>query len=140
MSVFRELIYEIAQDCERRGVGTFSPADPANRNIFIGQFPQDVQEGILLLPVNSPNPHQYIDTEYPIIDFWARAPHTDRATALLRSVYNAYHRNGGFSTTNWRIYFSQSLGTIVDVDRDAESGKLMRLSVQFLCRNLNNLS
>lgn len=140
MSVFREIEYEIAQDLEAHGIGIFSPANPDNRTIFVGEMPDEATEGIVLLPVPSPPPHQYIDTEYPIIDFWARSPHSDRAKALLRLVNETYHRRYGYSTTNWHIYFSRSLGSIVDVDRDAEAGKLYRLSVQFLCRNLNHVS
>lgn len=150
MSVFRELEYEIAQDLETHGIGIFSPADPSNRTIFIGELPDSVEstagvevpitDAILLIPVPSPGPHQYIDTEYPIIDFWARSPHSDRAKALLRQVFETYHRRAGYSTVNWHIYFSRALGTIVDVDRDSEAGKLFRLSVQFLCRNLNHVS
>lgn len=150
MSVYRELIYELAQDMEARGLGVFSPADPADRNIFIGQLPDEIEnedgeqapvtDALLLLPVPSPAPHQYIDTEYPVIDIWARSPHSDRAIAMLHAVQEQYHRDGGYSFTNWHIYFSRALGTIVDVDRDTEGGKLFRLSVQFLCRNLNHVS
>lgn len=137
---FKELEYEIAIDMHNRGIGVFNTATPASRTIFIGEIPDDVVEGFILIPVPSPPPHQYIDTEYPVIDFWARSPHTDRAKDMLRDVFEAYHRRYDITTANWRIYFCQALGTIVDVDRDANAGKLFRLSVQFICRNLNHVS
>lgn len=147
---YRELEVEIAQDMQNAGLGIFATTDPTLRTIFIGEMPDSVEdasgtpvpivEGIILIPVPSPPPHQYIDTEYPVIDFWARSPHSDRAKALLRAVDERYHRRAGYSTTNWHIYFSRSLGTIVDVDRDSNAGKLFRLSVQFLCRNLTHVS
>ena len=148
MSVFRELEYEIAQDCEANGIGVFSPADPTTRTIFISDIPDDSDadgnplypEVLLIVPVPSPPPHEYIDTEYPVLDFWSRSPHSDRSKALLRQVFDLYHRRNAFTTTNWRIYNSHALGNIVDVDRDAEGGKLYRLSVQFRCRNLTHIS
>lgn len=151
MSLFRELEFEIAQDAQNHGLGIFATSNPALRTIFVGEMPDSVldpntqlqvsiPEAIMLIPVPSPPPHQYIDTEYPVIDFWARSPHSDRAKALLRLVYELYHRRGGYATPNWTIYNSMALGNIVDVDRDTEAGKLFRLSVQFRCRNLSHIS
>lgn len=132
------LAREIAQLLDELNVGIF--ATGTNRNIYVGELPQDVTEGIFVIEVPSPPPHQYVDTEYPVLDFWARSPHTDRAHDLLEAIYSHLHRRYGYATTNWTIYFSRALGSIVDVDRDQEGGKLFRLSVQFICRNLNNIS
>lgn len=134
------LVREIAQLCENFQIGIFATADESLRTIHVGQLPKDVVEGLFIIEAMSPPPHEYIDTEYPVFDFWARSPNTDRAHALLELVYNNFHRRYSYNTANWHIYFSEALGSIVDVDRDPESGKLMRLSVQFICRNLNNLS
>lgn len=146
----KRLVKEIAQLCENFGIGIYNPADPGNRTIFTGELPDSVinasgssvavTEAIWLVEVPSPPPHQYIDTEYTMIDFWSRSPHTDRAHALLEQVYNSFHRKYGYDTANWHISWSRALGNIVDADRDRESGKLFRLSVQFICRNLNNVS
>lgn len=138
--IFNELVFEIAQDMQNHGLGIFMTSNPDNRTIFTGEIPDSIPEAIMLVPVPSPPPHQYIDTEYPIIDFWARSPHSDRARALLRSIFETYHRRAGWGTANWHIYFSQALGNIVDVERDANASKLVRLSVQFYCRNLNHVS
>jgi hypothetical protein len=136
----KRLVKEIAELCENFGLGIYSTANPALRTIHTGELPESVAEGIWLVEIPSPPPHDYIDTEYPVIDFWARSPHTPRAHALLEMVHNSFHRKYGYDTANWHIAFSRSLGSIVDVDRDAENGKLLRLSVQFICRNLNNIS
>lgn len=136
----KRLVKELAQLCENFGMGIYSPADPDNRTIFTGELPQDVVEALWLVEAPSPPPHNYIDTEYTVIDFWVRSPHTDRAHALLELVYNTFHRRYSYDTANWHISFSRALGSIVDVDRDRENGKLFRLSVQFICRNLNNVS
>jgi hypothetical protein len=136
----RELIHELAIDIANHGFGIFDTSTPSNRTIYVGELPQGVAEGLLLVAVPSPPPHQYVDTEYPVIDIWAVSPHTDRAYALLRQIFNTYHRRYDWDTTNWHVYFSQALGNIEDVDRDREGGKLFRLSVQFISRNINNIS
>ena len=137
--VSKALIKEIAELCENYQIGKFS-GPPSTRTIFVGELVEDAEEAIWLIEAPSPPPHSYVDTEYTVIDFWARSPHTDRAHALLELVYNNFNRRYGYQTANWTIYFSHALGSIIDVDRDREGGKLLRLSVQFICRNLNNLS
>lgn len=140
MSRFDELIVEVCRDAASHGFGTFGTSDPDARTIFYGDMPDTVVEGILLIDVPSPPPEQYIDTEYLIIDFWAKSAHTERAKALLRDIYNTYHRRYNWDTDNWHIYWSKALGNISDGGRDSENSKLVRLSVQFMCRNLNNIS
>lgn len=146
----KRLVKEIAELCENFQIGIYSPADPGNRTIFTGELPEKtrnlagvdvpITEAIWLVEAPSPPPHDYVDTEYTVLDFWAISPKTARAHALLELVYNNFHRRYGYATANWTIYFSRALGSIVDVDRDRDGGKLLRLSVQFICRNLNNLS
>lgn len=144
------LVREIAEVAQNVGVGVYQTPTPSLRTIFVGELPEkvtdpdgsdhDVIEAVWLVESPGPAPQDYIDTEYPIIDFWVRSPHTDRAHQLLELVYDNFHRRYGYETANWHIYFSKALGSIVDVDRDQNGGKLFRLSVQFICRNLNNIS
>lgn len=134
------LAKEIAEILDAANVGIYSTSNPATRNIFTGLLPDDVAEGIFIIEAQSPPPHEYVDTEYLVLDFWARSDYTDRAHNLLELVYNYLNRKNGYQTANWYIYNSSALGSIVDVDRDREGGKLFRLSVQFICRNLNNVS
>ncbi len=134
------LAKEIAEVLGAAGVGVYSTTNPALRTIFTGEFPQGIDEGINIIEVPSPPPHGYVDTEYLVLDFWARSSKTDRAHNLLELVYSYLNRKNGYATANWSIYNSSALGSIVDVDRDSEGGKLYRLSIQFICRNLNNIS
>lgn len=134
------LASEIAELLDSLGVGVYSTSNPALRTIWVGTMPVDVTEGLYIVEAPSPPPHQYVDTEYPVLDFYGLSPDTVRAHALLELVYNNLHRRYGYATANWNIYFSQALGAIVDIDRDREASKLYRLSVQFICRNLSNIS
>ena len=131
---------EIAEYLDAHNVGTFSTANPDDRTIYVGELPQGLVEGLMILNVPSPPPHRYIDTEYTVLDFWARSNHSDRGYALLEQVFELLHRRYAYQTKNWNIMFSQALGAIIDADRDREGGKLFRLSVQFICRNLNHVS
>jgi hypothetical protein len=147
---FRELIVEVAHDMDDNSLGVYATSSPELRTIFTGEMPDMVKdssgtdhpivEGIVLVNVPSPPPHQYVDTEYLVIDFWSRSPHSDRSINLLRQVFNLYNRRYDWDTLNWHIYWSRALGGIVDADRDLDSGKMFRLSIQFLCRNLTNIS
>lgn len=137
------LAREIAQLCQNFQIGIFEPVTPQtadDRSIWVGELPETATEALWLVSIPSPPPHDYVATEYIIIDFWARSPNTDRAHELLELVQKNFHRRYGYQTANWEIYFSRALGSIVDIDRDIEGGKLFRLSVQFICRNLNTLS
>jgi hypothetical protein len=136
----RELVYEVAQDLQANSIGVFNTADPPERTIFTGTMPDGINEGILMIQAQSPSPERYIDTEYLVIEFYAKSAHSDRALALLRQVYDTYNRRYDWSTTNWHVYFSQALGSIIDMERNAEGSKLFRLSIQFISRNLNTVS
>lgn len=136
----QRLAKEIAELLDANNVGIYSTTDPTTRTIFTGTLPATVAEGINIVESASPPPHEYIDHEYPVLDFWARSDSPDRAHFLLEQVYGLFHRRNGYTTASWYIYNSSALGDIVDVDEDREAGKLYRLSVQFLCRNLNNVS
>jgi hypothetical protein len=138
--VDKRLVKEIAELCENFNIGVYATTDPTLRTIFTGELPENAVEAIWLVESPSPPPHNYIATEYTVIDFWSRSPKTARGHALLDLVYSNFHRRHHYQTANWDIEFSRALGNIVDVDRDSENGKLFRLSVQFICRNLNIVS
>lgn len=134
------LAREIAQHMEDVGIGNFTTGDPTTRTIFVGEAPDKIEEYLMIVAVPSPPPHQYIDTEYPVFDFWYRSPHTDRAYDKLQLVFEALHRKHHYQLGNYWIELSRALGNIADADRDMEGGKLFRLSVQFISRNLNHVS
>lgn len=131
-----ELETEIGRDLANNVTGLiFGTPTPSTRNVYVGTLPDGVVEAITIMAAPSPAPQEYIDTEYIVIDFWSRSEHTERSKALLRSVYELYHKRYGYTLGDWYVSFSRALGSIVDTDRDANNGKLFRLSVQFICRN-----
>lgn len=129
-----DLDTEIPQLLQDLGFGT------VGTTIFNGELPQGTVKGLFLVPSPGRSPENYIDHEYITLDFWYRTPDTREGKEIMRSLFAQLHRKYNYDTTNWHIYFSEALGQVVDMDRDAEGGKLLRLSVQFICRNLNSIS
>lgn len=125
---------KIADELQTLGFGI------QGQTLFIGQLPPDTDAGIFLVAAASPPPHEYLDTEFHVVDVWIRSDYTDYAYKTLQAVYNAYHRRSNYPLGDWYIYFSEALTTPQDMNRDLESGKLFKLSVQFECRNTNNVS
>lgn len=140
MSDIVELDTEVARDLATNGIGVFATTDPDTRTIFVGDLPATTNEAIYILTSPSPQPKKYVDTEYHVLDFWARSPSSVNAKALLRKVYELYHGRYGFVLGKWSVYYANALGQIQDVDRDENGGKLVRLSIQFTVRNLNHVS
>lgn len=136
----QRLAKEIAEMLDAAGVGIYSTTDPTTRTIFTGRLPAGVREGINIVESIGAPPHEYTDQQYPTLDFYSRSDSPDQGHYLLELVFNLLHRRNGYTTTNWYVYNSSALGDIVDIDEDRETGKLYRLSVQFICRNLNNVS
>ena len=132
--LYVDLDVEITTLMQSLGLGTVGV------DIFNGQLPQGVVKGFYIVPSQSPSPEKYIDHEYPVIDFWYRSPYTGEAKAKMRELYTKFHRAYNMDTANWHIFFSEALGGSMDMDRDAEGGKLEKLSVQFICRNINSIS
>lgn len=128
------LIDEIASKLQDWGYGT------VGTDIFKGSLPETIATGCYIIAAPSPAPHMYLDTEDQVFDFWYRADHTETAQRKLRELYNLLHRRANYTTLSYHIYFSNALGSIRDADRDREGGKLLVLSVQFKCRNINNVS
>ena len=134
MNPNRPLIMEIADQLQAWGLYT------NNVDMFIGKLPQSIESGLLLIDAPGPEPHRYIDTEKHVIDFWYRSPHTDQAYYKMQELFRTFARRSNYPLVNWYVYESNPLGDIVDAGSDLENGKLLRLGVQFLCRNLNNIS
>lgn len=128
------LIREVASKLQDWGWGTLGT------DIFIASLPETVSTGCMIINAPSPEPHKYLDTEDQILDFWYRADHTDEAYRKMRDLYNLLHRRANWNTLSYHIYFSRATGSIRDADRDLEGGKMLQLSVQFMCRNINNVS
>lgn len=108
-------------------------------NLKIGELVLDTN-GVFVEASPSPQPDKTTAEERQIIDFTSRDPDSDRAYQLLREIYEIFHRRQNYETDNYHIYFSNALDQPMDLDRDAEGGKVWKLSVLFIYSNLNLIS
>lgn len=139
--MLNDFLLELATFLQGAGAGTLynSQTNPTG-NLFTGQLPYEAHTGIFVVYTPGPAPHQYVDTEKILIDIWSRDSKSDVAYERLRKVYEILHRNANYPLQNWYVYFSEVTGSISDFDRDSEGGKLLKISVLFTARNLNNIS
>jgi len=132
--LYKDLIQELPAYMQTLGLGA------VGTDIFVGELPQGIVKGYFLVESPGPAPEKYLDHEYQVIDIWYRSPYAGEAIGKMREVYTNMHRRYSYNTDNWHVFFSEALSNVQDFDRDLENGKLLRLSVQFMCRNLNSIS
>jgi hypothetical protein len=109
-------------------------------NIFDGLLPENAKNAIMIMPSPSNSPHEYINTESILIDFWTMYDHTPDGYDMIKQIYSLFHRKENYTLDNWYIYSSLISGNIIDSDRTAEGSKLYKLSVLFTCRPLADVS
>lgn len=134
MSNATPFVKEICQYLAANSSGVFT-FGTGNTNLKAGELVRDV-DGVFAVPSPSPEPDRDVIYETHIIDFWARNKNTATAYEQLRTIYNLFHQNHHYPTNLYLIEYSHALGQPEDQDRDAEGGKLLRLSVEFLIRQL----
>ena len=122
------IIEELADHLETEGVGTVGD------DIFIGELPLDVGNCMALLYSVSSEPNKSLDVYEQTIDFWVRNKSASAGYALLKSAQEIFHRMGNYELDSYHVYFSNSLGSIEDNDRDTERRKLYKLAIRFIYR------
>ena len=112
----------------------------AGTNLFEGELPQGVTNAVLIIPAPSPAPHEYIDNDNIIIDFWTIYDNTPAGYDMARQIKDQLHRKANYTLNNWYIYSSLAVSDILDVDRTEEGSKQHKISFLFTCRSLANVS
>jgi len=128
------LINEFTAWLEDQGVGT------VGTNLFIGEFPKEIENAIKLLSVPSGEPDKYTGVEYQTIDVWCRYRNTADGYTKLETVFTLLHRMGPLYLPNYQIYNCKALGKIDDFDRDLENRKLLKATFELTYRNLDLVS
>lgn len=122
------IIEQLAEYLETSDVGT------VGADIFIGEIPFDKDACLSLIYSISPEPNKSLDVYEQTIDFWTRNKSAQAGYAKLVEVQELLHRKGNWELSSYHIYFSHSLGSIEDNDRDTERRKLYKLSMRFIYR------
>lgn len=114
--------------------------DGSTGNIFLGELPKDATNGIYLIQASSPAPDAYIDTQYTNVDVWVRNASGNDAFRDAYNVLLAIHRKANFSMGNYYVYLATAISQPEDMDRDREGGKLVKITFNFIFRDINIIS
>lgn len=128
------ILNELAEFFEDVGIGT------VGTDLFIGQLPGNVENGIMLVAVPSPEPDKETGIEYQDFEVWTRYKESQTGYDKLDAIFDILSRKNDFTFPNYYIYFSQARGRINDLDRDIEGRKLFNLAFRFTYRNLDLVS
>ena len=126
-------VYEICEYLGSKTSFTFGT------DVYVGELKRDV-DGVYAVESPSQNPDMYTATEYHDVDFYIKYARAVTTFEKAQIVYNLFHRLHHYTTTSFDVYFSYATSPVADLDREFENGKLLRLSVRFICRNLNYIS
>lgn len=122
-----EFIKDIALWLENNCGGRFVYKE----NLMVGEIVRD-SNGVYLQSEPSPEPDRYTPLEKHVISFNARNTDPVQAYEDLRYIYNLLDRRRHYQTTNYDVHYSIPQGQILDLDRDGNGGKLLKLSVLFI--------
>ena len=129
------LVKEVSDFFQERGYGT------VGTDIFRGELPPSAPDNaILLVTAPSDAPDLYLETQYLTIDIWARNKSTQNAYDTLETIFKGMHRRANFDLTSYYVYFVHATGDIVDLEKDAQKRKLLKLSFRFIYRNKSLIS
>ena len=94
------------------------------------------EDGVYAQVQPSPAPDKYTPTEEHVIDFWAVNKRSDQAFDHISKLYSLLHKAITYDTSNYHVYLSRALSQPLDLDRDGEGRKVVKLSVLFIVRGL----
>lgn len=102
-------------------------------NCKAGELPQG-RDGIYCIAEPSDEPDRYTGVMYQNVGIIARYKTDADAWDIMRRVYPIYVRRI-FETESLTVDYSNPLGQITDLDRDAEGNKMLKLSVLLIARS-----
>lgn len=139
MSTTAPFIKDICRYFADRSDFYFGSADelPVGKNVWLkaGELPRD-KDGVYAIADPSPEPDRETGVQYQTISFWARNRNTATGYDQLMEIYNFFHQKHDIETDNYYVFQCFAESTPIDQDRDAEGGKLLQLTIQFITRYL----
>lgn len=127
-------INEICHYLADNSDGKFHMAQP-DANLVIGNIVRG-RNGIFVVESPSAQADIYTPIEYFTLDFFIINQLSDEAIDNSEIIYELFHQEHHYSTTSWRVFFSHATGQPVDLDRDSEGRKVIKLSVLFIAMEL----
>lgn len=124
------ILKDIAEKLEDEGIGT------VGTDVFIGELPKNVENGIMLVSSLSSEQDKYVDIREAYIDIWVRNKSSEDAIAKLESIIDVLQRSANWQGDSNFVYFGSMMSDVEDLDRDIQDRKLLRLSMRFIYRKL----
>ncbi len=109
-------------------------------NLFIGEFPEKIEDAIMLVSVPSDQPDKYTGVEYQTIDIWSRYKDHGAGDAKIQKIFKLLHRTAVLYLPDYHVYNIKALGRIDDLDSDANSRKLLKATFELTYRKLDLIS
>lgn len=114
--------------------------DEGFEDILRREAPKETNDVVWIVESPSPPPNPSIGYYEQHLDFWGRFRITQDVIDALQDIFNVLHRQVSWDTDNYHIYLSAANNLIEDLDRDMEGRKLMKFSMRFIYRELEDLS
>lgn len=109
-------------------------------DIFIGHFPPDPDNAVMVLPVGGDEQDMYLDTNYALIDFWSRDRYSEVSYDKLLRIFKQLHRLQNVQFGHFYVYFIHATGNILDMDSDGQGRKLHKLTFRVIYRDTQLIS
>lgn len=125
---------EICHYLEIHSGGLLHMAQP-DANLVVGNLVRG-RDGVFAVDSPTLPPDNYTPIEYFQVDFNVVNRLSDEAYVTAELIYDIFHQQHHYDTTSFKVHFSHATGQPVDLDRDSEGRKLIRLSVLFIAMEL----
>ncbi len=109
-------------------------------NLFVGEFPENVEDAIMLVSVPSDQPDKYTGVEYQTIDIWSRYADHGAGDAKIQKIFVLLHRTAVLFLPDYQVYNIKALGRIDDLDSDVNGRKLLKATFELTYRQLDLIS
>lgn len=109
-------------------------------DLFIGEFPPDGDNMVMVFAAGGDVPDMYVDTKYATIDIWVRDRNSDGGYTRLLGIFNILQRMQNVKLTQYYVYFLHAMTDILDMDRDAQGRKLYKITFRVIYRDTYGVS
>lgn len=105
--------------------------DAPDSNLYSGELIRGIN-GVFAVDMSAEEPNRESALEYRTIEYWAVNTNSIECYERLLAIYNLFHEQHHYNTDSYTVHFSHAASNILDMDRDSENRKMMKVSVRYL--------
>lgn len=106
-----------------------------SKNLKVGELVRG-ERGVFIIASGVEGADHYLPFQYQTLEFWAVNESSEEGQEWLLAIYNLFHQAHHYNTNSYTIFFSHATTPIMDLDRDGEGRKLLKIGVRFICTNI----